>query len=202
MKKLLLALGAGVLMSVAASATTVTYSTTSSQLCVGSGSCGVNFQEIGGGTGVRVAFSPLASSTVDANPITFGSFGSVDISCVAGGTACGNQSLAGLVLTITITQTVPSAGSGSITSGNITGTISGTASNAVITWAGIPAVTIGQIRYSVVNNPLALVPPTTNNGITSIQAQITDQTIPEPSTYLLISGSLLGLGLMRKRLKK
>lgn len=202
MKKLLLALGAGVLMSVAASATTVTYNTVSSQLCVGSGGCGVSTQTIGGGSGVVVAFSPLTSSTVDASPTTFGSFGSVDISCVGGGTACGSQSLAGLVLTITVTQSVPSGGSGSIGGGTITGSISGTASSAVINWSNGTSVTIGNIMYSVANNPLALVPVTTNNGITSVQAIITDQTVPEPSTYLLISGSLLGLGLMRKRLKK
>jgi hypothetical protein len=72
----------------------------------------------------------------------------------------------------------------------------------VISWSNGSSTTIGNIRYAVANNPLALVPVTTNNGITSVQAIITDQTIPEPSTYMLISGSLLGLGLMRKRLKK
>jgi hypothetical protein len=200
MKKLLLALGAGVLMSVAASATTVTYNTSSSTLCVGSGACGVSSQTIGGS--VLVAFTPLSTSTVDANPTTFGSFGSVDISCVGGGTACGSQSLAGLVLNITITQSVPSSGQSSIPGGTITGSISGTASSAVISWSNGSSTTIGNIRYAVANNPLALVPVTTNNGITSVQAIITDQTIPEPSTYMLISGSLLGLGLMRKRLKK
>lgn len=199
MKKLLLVLGAGVLMSVAASATTVTYNTTSSQLCVGAGSCGVSQQTIGN---VNIAFTPLSSSTVDANPTTFGSFGSVDISCVGGGSACTSQSLAGLVLTITISQSVPSSGTGSIPGGTITGSISGSASSAVINWSNGTSVQIGNIRYSVANNPLALVPVTTNNGVTSVQAIITDTTVPEPSTYMLISGSLVGLGLMRKRLKK
>ena len=79
---------------------------------------------------------------------------------------------------------------------------SGSASSAVINWSNGTSVQIGNIRYSVANNPLALVPVTTNNGVTSVQAIITDTTVPEPSTYMLISGSLVGLGLMRKRLKK
>ena len=202
MKKFLLISGLMALSSLSALASTVTYSTTSSQLCVGSGGCGVATQTIGGGTGVTVTFNPIASSSVNANPTTFGSFGEIIISCVGGGTACGSQSLAGLNLFINIAQTVPSAGNASISGGVISGSISGTASSATITWSVPNTVNIGTISYSVLNNPLGLVPPSVNAGVTSIQANITDNTVPEPSTYVMMSAALVGLGLLRKRASK
>lgn len=202
MGKLKLLLLLSVLSAGVAAASAVTYSTSTSQLCVGASGCGVATQTIGGGTGVTVTFNPVASSTVTAAPTTFGSFGEINVSCVGGGTACGSQSLAGLNLFINIAQTVPSVGNGSITGGVISGSIAGTASSAVITWSVPNTITIGTISYAVLNNPLGLVPPSVNAGVTSIQAVITDTTIPEPSTYMLISSSLVGLGLLRKRFKR
>lgn len=197
----------GLMAAGSAFAGTITFNTTSSQLCVGASGCGVSTQTIGGGSGIIVTFNPIASSTVDASPTTFGSFGELDIDCVGGGTACGSQSLAGLNLFINITQTVPTAGSASISGGVIAGSISGTASSATITWSVPNAVSVGNVSYSVLNTPLGLVPPSVNSGVTSIQAQITDNTrpteeVPEPSTYALISAGLLGIGLLRNRLSR
>jgi hypothetical protein len=197
MKKLLLL---GGLMTMSSFAALVTYNTVGSQLCVGAGICGVATQTIGGS--VTVTFNPVASSSVTAAPTTFGSFGEIVVSCVGGGTACGSQSLAGLNLFINIAQTVPSAGNASISGGVITGSISGTASSATITWSVPNTVNIGVISYAVLNNPLGLVPPSVNAGVTSVQALITDTTIPEPSTYVMMSAALVGLGLLRKRVSK
>ena len=184
------------LSSLTASAGTVTYSTSTSQLCVGGSGCGVSTQTIGS---VLVTFNPIASSSVLAAPTTFSSFGEIVIACVGGGTACSSQSLAGLNLFLNIAQTVPSAGSASISGGVITGSISGVGSSAVITWSVPNAVSIGTVSYSLLNNPLSLVPPSA--GVTTfIQGVITDSPVPEPSTYALISSALLGLGLLRKRL--
>lgn len=86
----------------------------------------------------------------------------------------------------------------------ITGSVSGSASSAVINWATPNAVTIGTIQYSVLNTqssiiPFGLVPPFVNGGVTSVQALIEDSMVPEPSTYAMIGGALLGLGLLRRR---
>ena len=151
------------------------------------------------GSSVTVTFSPIASSTVLAQPTTFGSFGELIISCVGGGTACGSQSLGGLNLYINVGQSSPSMGNGSIPGGVIVGSVSGTASNATITWPVANSVTIGDIKYSIANNPLALVPPSVNAGVTSVQAIISDQTVPEPSTYAMLASGLLGLGLLGRR---
>ncbi|MBZ2179514.1 MAG: PEP-CTERM sorting domain-containing protein [Acidobacteria bacterium] len=208
MKKLLLL---GALMTMSSFAAIITYSTTGSQVCIGSQGCGVATQTIGGSTGVRITFNPIASSTVNANPTTFGSFGEVIIACVGGGTACGSQSLAGANLYLNITQTLPAPGGvANISGGVMAGSISGTASSASITWSVPNDVFIGGangISYSVLNNPLGLVPPSVNSGFTSIQATITDNAtgpspVPEPSTYVMVSAAIVGLGLLRKRASK
>ena len=198
MKPLLLMGAMLALSSLSAFAGTVTYSTSTSQLCVGASGCGVGTQTIGGS--VSVTFNPITSSSVLADPATFSSFGEIVISCVGGGSACSSQSLAGLNLFLNIVQTVPTAGIASISAGVITGSISGAGSSAVITWSVPNAVSIGSVSYSLFNNQLSLVPPSTG-GTTSIQGVITDSPVPEPSTYALIfQARLLGLGLLRKRL--
>jgi hypothetical protein len=153
----------------------VSYSTTSSQLCVGAAGCGVASQTIGGA--VVLTYTPVTVSTVNATPQSFSSFGEIAISCVGGGTACANQPLAGLNLYINIAQTAPRSGFASISGGVITGSIRGTASTAVVTWSVPNDVVVGPIRYAIANNALALVPPSTNGGRTSIQAVVTDQAL-------------------------
>jgi hypothetical protein len=181
-----------------AEAAIVTYSTTGSQLCIGASGCGVASQTIGGGAGLNITFNPVASSSVNADPTTFGSFGELVVSCVGGGTACGSQSLAGLNLFINIAQTAPTAGSGSISGGVIVGTISGIGSSATINWSIPNAINIGPVSYGVLNNPLGLVPPSVNAGVTSIQAIITATPVPETSTWAMM---IAGFGLVGSTLR-
>jgi hypothetical protein len=150
----------------------VTFSTGASQVCVGASGCGSAEQVIGGT--LRVQYRTLAPSTVNVSGQSFASLGEIVISCVGGGTACGNQSLAGLNVFIIVSQSAPAVGSAAFPGGVIAGSIRGTASNATITWSVPNTIGIGATTYAIANNPLALVPPSANGGVTTIQAQITD----------------------------
>jgi hypothetical protein len=191
MKLSLLAFLAALAFALPASATTVSFNTTSSQLCVGASGCGTNTQTVGGS--VVVTFNGVSSS-VNPNPTTFSSFGNVVVSCVGGGTACGDQSLAGLNLYLNIAQTLPSMGNASLPGGVISGVISGNASSAFITWSVPNDRYIGAVQYSLFNSLLSLSPPS-NSGITTVQGVIT---IPEPSTYAMLLGAA-GLFFLRRR---
>jgi hypothetical protein len=208
MKLALLALAFAVVP--AAFATSVTFNTGDAELCLGGPGCGVQTQVIGS---VTVTYNPAPSLTYDPKALggdfTFANFGSIVLSCTGGGTGCGNQTLDGLTLYIVIDQTSPIVGSGGIPGGSITGAFLGNASSAQITWPSPAAVDLSGFVYSVRDNPLALVPPTTNNGapgafqgVTTIQGKITETAVPEPSTYMLFSAGLLALGLRRKYAKR
>ena len=182
-----------------AMATPVTYSTTTSELCIGASGCGVLSQTFNGL--VTVTFSPLVSSV---NSPSFGSFGTLVVSCVGGGTACGSVNLTGLNLYLNIVETAPGSGTGNIPVGQITGSISGTNSSGQINWAN-PSSTIitaggTTVTYSVAQTTLNLSPASTNNGQTTIQAQITDTSAtPEPTSLLLFGSGFLALGVLARK---
>lgn len=168
-----------------ANATPVTYSTT------GSFNGGGNTITFGsGGNTATISFTGV-SSTVDANPFTFASLGDFQTSV----TGSGATIAPGTTFTLTITQTAPSGGTGAF-SATLTGTLTQNSSTGLVTFSA-STVTINGVTYQLSNNPLPLVPPSTNNGVTSVQAQIT--TVPEPATMLLLGTGLAGVAARVRR---
>ena len=158
------------------------------------------------GGSLTITFNGAPSTTLDT--LTFASFGSFQTFVTGSGIGVSNIPFA-----LMVTQTGPTAGSGSFAamfSGLFTASNSGI---GIVTFTvfptdlPVPPVTIGGFVYSIPGSrDIHLVPPASNNGITTVQGFVSGsaapEPVPEPTTLLLLTTGLAGIaGVVRKRFK-
>jgi hypothetical protein len=142
-----------------------------------------------GANTLTVDFTGVNTVALNDTPFTFSSLGQFQTST----TGTGASITSGTSFTLTIMQTQPITGSADLFA-SLQGTLSQNQSTSLVTFS-ITSVTIGADTYAITNNPLPLVPPSTNDGKTSIQARISGPaTVPEGGqTALLLGAALVGL---------
>lgn len=174
-----------VLGATRAEAAPITFSTSGTFTCAGCAGSGTNSVIFLGGDGnaVMIAYTGLGETTLE--PPTGASFGNFQTFVSGTGVIAASGTF-----TLSVSQTAPSAGSDSF-SATFTGLFNASNSGSGVVNFSTTSVTIEGVTYAITNSPLSLVPPATNNGITSVQGIITAANVPEPATVLLLGTGLL-----------
>lgn len=196
--------------SMTASAVNVTYSTAVNWNCNGVSNCAVSGNDLTIND-LILRYMPNTGNTVNAPAapgFTGANFGDLIALCAGGGDCSALTDISGVLITVTVNQTVPFVQSTQFL-GQLGGQISNTQSlsPALATFAPLnTSITDGStitVNYflqqpsSPVNG--YILNTINDNSPTSFQGAINTESVPEPSTIALIGLGLLAVGLRRRK---
>lgn len=195
--------------SFTASAANVTYSTAVTWNCNGVTGCGVSGNDLTIND-LIIRYAPN-SATVNAPTepgFTGANFGELVALCAVGGDCSALTDIGGVLITVTINQSVPFVQSTQFL-GTLGGQISDTQSlsPALVTFSPLTTFTTdggSQIVNYFLQQPSFpangyILNSINDNSPTSIQGAINFEAVPEPSTIALIGLGLLAVGLRRRK---
>jgi hypothetical protein len=167
-----------------ARATLVTYSTTGT---FSGGDAGGTSVYLDAANGVQITFQGIISQTVNANPSTSASFGNFSTNGTTAPLPVGLTS----GFTLDIVQTAPAPGGASTFVGSLHGTLAFDQGDAFVQFDAPLSQSIANILYQITesdNNTAGranIVPPSVNNGLSTVEGSVTVNAVPEPSTMVL-----------------
>lgn len=158
-----------------------------------------------------VLYSQLVAASADpTSGPTFTSLGSFTVIT----TSAALDVIPATTFTLRVLENGPSAGATGDFTVTVSGAVSKTSSTATAAFSTSPAsnpakIAVGGYTVQLNNtNPVALVPPSANGGVTSLEAVVTQSVIPnpgaavpEPATPLLAGGALIMFALLLRRKK-
>lgn len=177
-----------VVIAAPAHGTMVTYSTTGGFSASGGGSSATF--TLGSNT-ATLTFNGITNATVNASPVTFASAGSIQVQTVStSGVPLGGT------FTLNINQSSPASGTGALL-GNLTGSVTFSSSSGNLDFTST-ALTLGNVTYTLLapGAGYQLVPPTTNNGVTTMELMLAVTQLPEPGFFALTGFLFAGMGLL------
>jgi hypothetical protein len=156
--------------------------------------------------GILITFNGIVSNSVDVPPTTQASLGEFDST----GTTATSLVAVSSGFTLDIFQTSPDGGAASFV-GSLPGSLAFANSQAFLLFSGsLSATVVGSFitTYKIIEaddgitGRANIVSPSTNAGVSSVEASISISAVPEPSS-LVMAGlgafGLLGLAIRRKR---